>query len=67
MLKIAIQMKSEIRISGSLEGLQTLLVGGAPIFHTEISNIIQMLSTLDPKFSVHAEAMRNALKTAKTF
>jgi len=67
MLSAAIQMKSEIRITDSLAQLRELLEGGTRIFHHNIPEILEMLNALDPKFSVHAEALRNALKTSKTY
>ena len=67
MLPLAIKMKSEIEIATCLKDLRTLLENGAPIFHAKITDILALLDKLDPKFSAHAEALRNALKTAKTY
>ena len=67
MLRAAIKMNSQIKIAECLEAIGKLLEVGAPIFHAIIPEIIELINTLDPKFSAHAEAVRNAIKKSKTY
>jgi hypothetical protein len=65
MLRAAIEMKNEFNIAECMGTLLKLIEDGAPVFENEITAIVGLLNTLEPKYSTHAEALRNALKNAK--
>jgi len=66
-LGLAVHESNSLRISQSLKRIEELLTAGTQVMPATITGIVKLLDSLPPEQSIHAEALRTALRAAKTY
>jgi hypothetical protein len=66
-LELAVQEGDSFEISESLKKIQELLNAGTKVMSSTITKLVALLDSLPKEQSIHAEALREVLRTTKTY